>query len=801
MHMGSFYFDDSVFNSRLSLRPLFEVIKKSVVQGNPGAEKLYGSLIHRIEAIPRLLEPVDDFSVLEPHKELIDELLATVFPPTEFINDTLFGIAFPFKFKTIYASPLFKTLFLKPGTDEVNVPENMLGKDLANEKMMKAYGLVLKKYFKYTSPDISSSVYPFIDPASGLTKYLELEMDTRFVDVNPVNELPEMPQNVICHRTNRIMSLQQLKEAIPLDKFVFEGTVIVRINDVTDREIISQIKNSLLKIHAFSDTSVYSSLQQHIQNLIGIKNIRIGITPFFKVNDHFVFSESYNNNSLLYKELKKYDSTEDCSDVSECCTMLFGEYDNPVVFETITDEDLKSFEYLDLYQKTGAKSLILCPLKKNGELLGILEIASEKEHELRHYHIGRIQAALPLFTLALEKSNEALNIQIDRVIKEKFTAVQPSVEWKFTDAALKYIIDGQNDTNLKLDRIAFDGVYPLYGSIDVRNSSTERSHSIQLDLIDQLQMARNIVKKAQQETFFPLLQEIEFKIDKYIASASDALFSDEEILIQDFLQDKIISLFEHLSSTIPGIAKDVKEYFAALDPQLKMIYRHRKAYEESIAVINDRIARFIDAEQASAQKVFPHYFERYVTDGVEFNVYIGQSIAPRKKFDELYLRNMKMWQLSTLARAAQLSYKLQGELNHPLQTTQLILAHSIPISISFRTAERKFDVDGAYNIRYEIIKKRIDKVRIKTSNERLTQPDKIAIVYSQAKEAAEYREYIEFLQNQQLLKPGIEEFELEELQGVIGLKALRVEVNYEPASKAGPKIELSSTTTEKLLGK
>ncbi|NJO25261.1 MAG: hypothetical protein HC867_04990 [Bacteroidia bacterium] len=91
---------------------------------------------------------------------------------------------------------------------------------------------------------------------------------------------------------------------------------------------------------------------------------------------------------------------------------------------------------------------------------------------------------------------------------------------------------------------------------------------------------------------------------------------------------------------------------------------------------------------------------------------------------------------------------MQRELNHPLQTTQLILAHSIPISISFRTAERKFDVDGAYNIRYEIIKKRIDKVRIKTTNERLTQPGKIAIVYSQAKEAAEYKEYIEFCKQQ-----------------------------------------------------
>jgi hypothetical protein len=181
---------------------------------------------------------------------------------------------------------------------------------------------------------------------------------------------------------------------------------------------------------------------------------------------------------------------------------------------------------------------------------------------------------------------------------------------------------------------------------------------------------------------------------------------------------------------------------------------------------------------------------------------MGQSIAPRKKFDELYLRNMKMWQLTVLAKAARITNKLEKELSHPLKTTQLILAHSIPLSISFRSEERKFDVDGAYNIRYEIIKKRIDKVRIKDTNERLTQPGRIAIVYSQAKDASEYLEYIEFLQNQKLIKPGIEHLELEELQGVVGLKALRVEVNFDTEIKpADRKIELSNTTTRELIGK
>jgi hypothetical protein len=275
--------------------------------------------------------------------------------------------------------------------------------------------------------------------------------------------------------------------------------------------------------------------------------------------------------------------------------------------------------------------------------------------------------------------------------------------------------------------------------------------------------------------------------------------SDEEISIHDFLHGQIISVFDHLRETLPSVKKDIEDYFALLDPHTGVIYHHRKKYEDSITKINNVVSKFIDKEQQAAQKVYPHYFERYVTDGVEFNMYIGQSISPHNKFNEIYLNNLKMWQLTTLAKVARLTAALESELPTLLSTTQLILAHSIPISISFRTAERKFDVDGAYNIRYEIIKKRIDKVRIKETNERLTQPGKIAIVYTQPKEAAEYMEYIEFLQNHKLLKPGMEHLELEELQGVVGLKALRVDVELDEPVKTEPKVELSSTTTSDLL--
>ena len=122
----------------------------------------------------------------------------------------------------------------------------------------------------------------------------------------------------------------------------------------------------------------------------------------------------------------------------------------------------------------------------------------------------------------------------------------------------------------------------------------------------------------------------------------------------------------------------------------------------------------------------------------------------------------------------------------PLVTTHLVLAHHTPLSIRFRFDERRFDVDGAYNVRYEVIKKRIDKALVQGTRERVTQPRMLAIVYSQPAEAVEYRAYLEYLGARGYVTGEVEDLALEELQGVKGLRALRVAIDVStPAAEVG----------------
>lgn len=124
-------------------------------------------------------------------------------------------------------------------------------------------------------------------------------------------------------------------------------------------------------------------------------------------------------------------------------------------------------------------------------------------------------------------------------------------------------------------------------------------------------------------------------------------------------------------------------------------------------------------------------------------------------------------------------HRFKAKLPYPLEVTTLILAYSTFLSIRFRMDEKRFDVDGTYNARFEIVKKRIDKAYIKDSNERITQAGKIAIVYASPNEEEEYTGYIEQLKTQGILTGQIEVLEVEDLQSITGLKALRVAIAHE----------------------
>jgi hypothetical protein len=372
---------------------------------------------------------------------------------------------------------------------------------------------------------------------------------------------------------------------------------------------------------------------------------------------------------------------------------------------------------------------------------------------------------------------EAQN-HIEAIIQQECTTIHHSVKWRFEQEAEKFMYKQLHNEQPVFKDIIFNNLYPLYGQMDIRGSSVKRNEAVSTDLIKQINSIKRILKYAFQQTKMPVYEELIFRLDTYKSELKKGLSAGSEHKILDFLKSDVYPVFDHLQKNDVSLKKMVDQYNTILDPDLKTVYEQRKKYDTSVNLINQKLASYLDKKQIDAQKMFPHYFERYKTDGVEYNMYIGQSISKNEQFDAIYLRNLRIWQLVVMCEMENEFKAMQKDLHMPFEIASLILVYNTPLSVHFRMDEKRFDVEGAYNARYEIIKKRVDKAHIKGTNERITQPGRIAIIYSQEQDAREYSKYLNFLIAKGYLKKGFEDLELEDLQGVTGLRALRAEVSF-----------------------
>jgi hypothetical protein len=416
--------------------------------------------------------------------------------------------------------------------------------------------------------------------------------------------------------------------------------------------------------------------------------------------------------------------------------------------------------------------------------LGTFALKSPKPHDFMAADNFQLAHLQPLFSLAIKNALDELDHQVQAIIKEKCTAIHPTVEWRFHRVAHDYLLARQAGHQTEIEPIVFKNVYPVYGATDVRGSTDERNRAIQEDLRAHLSLAREVVVRAAEKAPLPILNELVTRIGSLDNRLSAGLGTGDEYQVVHFLSRDVESIFEDLEHLGPEVAQAVEAYRAEVDPALGTVYQSRRKFEASVSRLNDRLAVYLDWEEANLQASFPHYFERHRTDGVDYTMYLGASLMEDGRFNRLYLQNLRLWQIMVACGLAWHNERLKAELEFPLDTAHLILIQDSPLSIRFRYDEKRFDVDGAYDIRHEIVRSRLDKAVVKGSGERLTQPGRVAIVYSQPGERIEIKRHLDYLRGEGFLTGEQESLDLEEMPGVQGLRALRVGIDLDSKTLA-----------------
>ncbi len=764
---------NALIPSIVSFKKYISFLLQKITEEHGIKSTLYRFILRRFERHPELMQDEVDIAQLSKFTSILELVQDTVSPLVNDDNKTLFALSVPLSPQLFYCTDALYAVAFDSATSAFRQSADRISPEArAIRRIEIIYRFILERLYHFNQLEEHELIYSNQD-SSGLISYYRLELDTRFIDVLYEEELPEINFELFAESSDLSTNLELLQKILPLSKFRLRGFSIVNITDVTAAQAIEHLKNSILNMTGTSEENYYSHISTAIKTLLKTSAVEIGLLPFLKVNDQFVVDE-HNNFSILVK------ITRSCGALQSSYNSLVEKYmqhPKSLLVPSINTEALARYPFLQHLKNGGINSYLIFPISYNDKLVGILEIASPQKSTLNERQVSRLMNAIPLIAQILKHRIDEFNAAIEDVIKEKFTSLQPSVEWRFNEVAWEYLKHNNSNTqNKEISTVYFKDVYPLYGAIDIRNSSIERNRALQQDLAAHFAILSNTLRQLKQKVNIGLIDEMLFKCTKWESRHHTDLTTDEEIRLSGFFDGDVKPMLGYFKANYAEADPIIDEYYRETNEENGSAFHNRRKLENAIQLVNTTVSGFLEKQRIQLQKAYPNYFEKFRTDGIEYDIYIGQSISPKKPFNELYIRNLRLWQLASMAEIARMTHSLLPRMETPLQTTQLILAHTSTIDISFRNDERRFDVEGAYNIRYEVVKKRIDKVHIKDTEERLTQPGTIALVYYNTNDANEYLKYIHYLQENKILGEGIEYLDLEDLQGVSGLKAIRVKV-------------------------
>jgi len=766
-------------NSALSFREFYVYVCDRILVEKTVKKNFYKYILEQFARHPEWREQVNSTG-LQNYELLFELVYASLFAPLNDDNTVLWGLGLPMYPTTFYNTDSLHALLkdgklngkpvtlIKPEDDKVR--QISLG---------MAYSLILQRIYKTPITQRNQMIQPYRDEESGLTKYLEVNIDLRFVTVKVKDDRPDLKMEIPSSGNFEDCTIETLQKSIPLDAFYFEGFSVITAKDATENYVMGKIRSTIADQNPEELYATFSETFKLFQSLIGTEKVEFGAIPFLEVNDRIVSPYANHPFSVFMKTANELMIPE-----NDMLNFLEDYRNNPRLL-FYEEHGEKSF-ITAIIHKLGIKVLALLPVFHNDTFVGILEAHTTHAGVFSRRLLAELDHALPLLAQLLHRAIHELYMAMDKIIKEEFTTLQSSVEWKFKEVVWNYMKECsvKGDDRDKIGQVLFDHVYPLYGAIDIRNSTVERSRALKADLQVHFTLLTDLLAKLKDYLPAEWLEEKLALSKKYIASFPALLTTNDEITIRHFLEEDVRFFLNEFHREQPAWRPVLARYFQATDEKSGIAFQNRRRLENSMQLINACVQQDLNGFQKELQKIYPNYFESFRTDGIEYDVYLGQSVAPDVMFNRTFLQEYRMLQLAFMANVVRLTNSLKGQLKIPLQTTQLIFVHESTIDINFRKEEKRFDVEGSYNIRYQILKKRIDKALVKGTAERLTQPGKIAIVYTSDASADEYAHYLSKLQAEKVLEGDVEYLDIEELQGVSGLKALRVTVLVEDENRS-----------------
>lgn len=725
----------------------------------------FKDLLDRVGQVPCLLEPITDTRLIKNNESLINELLEILFP-IALTDNEIKAVGMPFQNLMFNHSRRFQKIIEESGGNY-----NIEIRDFNQHQYYIACCCIIMNHYFNANFDLTRPLFIDLPDANGIIHHYRILYNADFVEVIPNEHAKMLSKKEVELLQDNFDNLELWQSFFPQHSWQLRGFGIINLVDVTIENALSLLKENFLKSE-LQCVPIGDIVEPLFSSIFRVPHLRVGFSPLEtdtliqrETNDMMAMS-----NFLLNKE-----QTGIVLSKQAYHTIIEekGYYSISDIDKAVEDED--EMEMALHLKSKGVKSCLFAPVVISSGIEGILEIVSDQPRMLHSVNAQKLDTLMPIISETFERVKIDFLNKVEAIIQREFTTIHPSVYWKFLEEARRNYVDSIFEKNYFVNPISFQDIYPLYGEIDIKGSGALRNIAIENDLKEQIEKLLEILVEATSPTNQLIIEKHVLKLTAYLRQLEINLVSGLEQRIQNYIKKEIHPYLDKEAHLFQ--LEKVEAYNKSIDFQLGIYYKYRRVYDKQVGKINRSFSDLLDQRQEVVQKVYPHYYERFKTDGVEHNIYIGSSICPTKSFDFTYLQNLRLWQLQVMSELMCVHYRNNIQDALKMDVTVLLFVYDASLGIQFRMDEKRFDIDGSYNTRYEIIKKRLDKACVKGTAERIVQPRKLTIAFASTYDIADYMNYIGYAQQLGILLDDLEQFEIEDMQSVSGLIGIRVGVN------------------------
>lgn len=747
------------FESVVSLAPVIAHWRR-LSQDNPATyAEAWAELERSLAAAPALAEPIHDVRLFDEHHEFITRLVRPLFPSSDWTSDAR-ALSGPFGGHMLFRTRRYEQAMgahLEARMDAINVHDHYI-------RTLYAYKAVLGRFYDIPLGLDQPLIFVIPDGETGLSRYFKLNAANQFVVPEACGELPPLTMADVDALLQNVGDMARWQAVLPPALFRFVGITVTTLTDVTHETATAAITHHMLTSDAHVEEN-FDTLEDEVRTLFRNPSLRLGLASLQANGALNLRSDRRLWNSLVIRDAAREGGLPWERTLYERA-LRGGE---TVVVRDVAEGGVS--EPLRAYLlRRGVRSLFLRPLRYEDRTVGLFELSAPEPRAVDAATILKSRRIEPIFALAVYQNLERFETRVESAIQHAYTAIHPSVQWRFREAAIEML---EAKGTAEPAPIVFEDVYPLYGAADIRSSTHHRNEAVRYDVLARLCRARDALATLQAALPLTILDELSLRLGKRITQYETTWNAGDEATAEQFLAGEVEPVLQTMTAGRADLAPILEAYQT---PGANGAARRTHAYEASRRAINRAVSAVLDEEQTEAQQLYPHYFEHTTTDGVEHTLYIGASITPGQPFDTAYVQNLRLRQLLLACEIARAVHRLKKTLPTPLDVAQLLVVQHAPITLRFHTDEKRFDVDGPAGVRFELLKKRLDKARVKNTENRITQPDHIAVVYSTEAEEAEYLRYAEYLAANEHIDPDPAVLDVEDLPGAAGLKLLRLHV-------------------------